>query len=145
MVATSVCCGTRTGSCVCQAVDARLPASVQGIVAYRSWYPPACQSIVPRFGTSQPPTSTITDFTTAEAMTTRGNQETSSTKPIRIEAFGNPPDVVRSVVDPDVGAPKAYHRTGTRSTSTVSPFLSGETTLAARHFAWNGNRILSSR
>ena len=32
-----------------------------------------------------------------------------------------------------------------RTTSTVSPFLSGETTFAARHFAWNGKRMLFSR
>ena len=32
-----------------------------------------------------------------------------------------------------------------RTTFTGSTFLSGETTFAARHFAWNGKRILFSR
>jgi hypothetical protein len=34
---------------------------------------------------------------------------------------------------------------GMRTTSTVSPFVSGETTFAAKYFAWNGKRILFSR
>lgn len=32
-----------------------------------------------------------------------------------------------------------------RRTSTVSPFLSGETSFATMHFTWNGKRILFSR